>query len=507
MHRNFSKEFAFIVCIFFLQSCNTYEGDTLSIDDETGTAFSVPTPTIELPPENSGEPFASTTFFDLAQLGYMKAEYFISGTANAYINSNEFASNGYWEVEAAESAEYKTRILVYQPIDANDFNGTVVMEWLNVSGGLDAAVDWVTAHNELIEQGYAWVGVSAQYAGVEGGGILSVVALALKTLNSTRYGSLNHPGDSFSYDIFSQAARGITSPAAIDPMEGRQVKQMIAAGESQSAYRLMTYINAFATKWQLFDGYFVHSRVGSSAPLSEAPQTIVNSPSAVFARNDLDVPVMMLQTETDLFILESYASRQADSDQFRLWEVAGASHADAYTTVVGFSDTGDDSSIANIITTTDPVPGIISCDLNINSGPQHFVVRAAIAALDKWIKTGEAPTKAARLEVTGDPAAFVKDAHGNVVGGVRTPYVDVPTAVLSGEGQSGDNEICFLFGTTALFDDTKLTELYADHASYVEAVRESTERAVESGFILENDGKLIIEAAEKSLVATTGSSE
>ena len=91
VHRNFFKEVAFIICVFFLQSCNTYEGDALSIDDETGTASSVPTPVIELPPENSGEPFASTTFFDLAQLDYMKAEYFISGTANAYINSNEFA--------------------------------------------------------------------------------------------------------------------------------------------------------------------------------------------------------------------------------------------------------------------------------------------------------------------------------------------------------------------------------------------------------------------------------
>ena len=42
------------------------------------------------------------------------------------------------------------------------FNGTVVVEWLNVSGGVDAAPDWTFAHTELIREGYAWVGVSAQ---------------------------------------------------------------------------------------------------------------------------------------------------------------------------------------------------------------------------------------------------------------------------------------------------------------------------------------------------------
>src|SRR2546428_7474044 len=30
--------------------------------------------------------------------------------------------------------------------------------------------DWTDAHTELIRDGFAWMGVSAQYAGVEGGG-------------------------------------------------------------------------------------------------------------------------------------------------------------------------------------------------------------------------------------------------------------------------------------------------------------------------------------------------
>ena len=64
-------------------------------------------------------------------------------------------------------AQYTTRAVVMRPIDPHRFNGTVVVEWLNVSGGADAGPDWILAHNELIREGFAWVGVSAQKVGVD----------------------------------------------------------------------------------------------------------------------------------------------------------------------------------------------------------------------------------------------------------------------------------------------------------------------------------------------------
>jgi len=85
---------------------------------------------------------------------------------------------------------------VYRPTSPKGFNGTVVVEWLNVSGGLDTSPDWTDAHAELIRDGFAWMGVSAQYAGVEGGGtILGILDLPLKTVDPARYGSLVHPGE------------------------------------------------------------------------------------------------------------------------------------------------------------------------------------------------------------------------------------------------------------------------------------------------------------------------
>ena len=51
---------------------------------------------------------------------------------------------------------------MYRPVDAKDFNGTVMVEWHNVSSGLDARARLDVAHDELIREGDAWVGVTAQ---------------------------------------------------------------------------------------------------------------------------------------------------------------------------------------------------------------------------------------------------------------------------------------------------------------------------------------------------------
>ncbi|MEO8605150.1 MAG: alpha/beta hydrolase domain-containing protein [bacterium] len=463
-----------------------------------GCAPAVADPTLEGPISGgSGAPFVAATFFNLAQVGYQQAEYFYAGTATAYVNTGALGTDGRWGVEAGTSAAYKTRMLVYRPIDAAAFNGTVLVEWLNVSGGLDSAPDWISAHTELTRSGYVWVGVSAQLVGVEGGngGILQA---SLKKQDPLRYGSLHHPGDSFSYDMYSQAAQALRHPAGIDPLAGLAIERVIAAGESQSAFRMVTYINAIHPLTHLFDGFLVHSRGGGSAALSEPPQTRIQTPNGVIVRDDVDVPVMIFQTETDVLGLGSLAARQPDSTHVRLWETAGTAHADTYTLLVGMSDLGNSPDVAKLVVTADPIPGIISCSSPLNSGPQHWVLKAAIAALDSWLRDGTAPPTAPRIAVaSGPPSAIQRDANGNALGGIRTSYVDVPLATLSGEGQSGSG-FCAIFGTTVPFDAEKLQALYPTHADYVAAVVSSTDAAVDAGFVLPPDGELIKTFAENS---------
>jgi hypothetical protein len=451
-----------------------------------------------------GTPWVSATSFDLSAAGYTEEEFFVSGTARAFANVGELGPDGAWTVTPAGSAAYKTRIVVFRPTDATRFNGSVIVEWLNVSGGLDAAPDWTSAHTELMRRGYAWVGVSAQRVGIEGGGsLLPIPGLpdtSLKGFDPGRYSSLTHPGDSFSYDIFTQAGRLLRTKGTIDPLGGLKPKRVIAAGESQSAFRLVTYVNAVDPLARVYDGFLIHSRGGGGAALSEVPEPAIAVPSMAPIRDDVRVPVLTFQTETDLMTLGYLSNRQPDSDKFRLWEVPGTAHADTYTLKVGATDQGDDPSVADIVITSAPIPGIIECDVPINSGPQHFVLNAAIAALNDWVTdSSKLPPKALRLETAGAPAAYVLDDNGNVKGGIRTPYVDAPTAALSGLGQSGTG-FCLIFGTTVPFDAAKLASLYKTHAAYVDAVNQATDAAVASGFILAPDAALIKAAAKASTI-------
>src|SRR4051812_39098920 len=115
-----------------------------------------------------GKPNLLLGAYDLATLGYRAEEFFVSGTAESY------APPG--------SADYTTRIVVLTPSEEGAFNGTAIVEWLNVSGGIDAPAVWLMAHREIARSGYAYVGVSVQRVGVEGGANLVGMDMSLKVL-------------------------------------------------------------------------------------------------------------------------------------------------------------------------------------------------------------------------------------------------------------------------------------------------------------------------------------
>jgi hypothetical protein len=106
------------------------------------------------------------TKVDLPRVGYVQREYAATGTAGSYRVAGSLTGDGRWSFVRDASAPYRTRVLVRAPAKAAAFSGTVVVEWLNVSGGVDANPDWVSLHEEIVRAGDAWIGVSAQRIGV-----------------------------------------------------------------------------------------------------------------------------------------------------------------------------------------------------------------------------------------------------------------------------------------------------------------------------------------------------
>ena len=92
---------------------------------------------------------------------------------------------------------YKTRIVVRRPISANLFNGTVLVEWFNVTNGYDVEADWFQSYEHFMRSGYAWVGVSAQRAGVD---FMRAWSARYASLDVTQGGSITN--DALSYDIY-----------------------------------------------------------------------------------------------------------------------------------------------------------------------------------------------------------------------------------------------------------------------------------------------------------------
>ena len=364
-----------------------------------------------------------------------------------------------------------------------------------MSSGADAAPDYTYVADELLRGGYVWVGVSAQRIGIEGGPLAVEVpggeavglGKGLRALDPARYGALHHPGDAFSYDIYTQVARALLTPGEVDPLDGLDVERLLAVGESQSAYALTTYVDGVQPLTAAFDGFLIHSRGGSAAPLGEPgagidlASSLGGQPTAI--RTDGEAPVIVVETETDVLgILSYFPARQPDDDHFRLWEVAGTAHADLFQ--VGANE------------------AILGCAQPINRGQQVFVVRAALRHLDTWVRDGTPAPEAPRLaveEATKSPS-FVHDAVGNATGGVRTPAVEVPVDVLSGMTAEGTSVLCLLMGSTVPISADQLGQLYTSRDEYLAAYEAAADEMINAGFALADDRDQLLDGAHPSRI-------
>jgi hypothetical protein len=436
----------------------------------------------------------------VAPEGWEDTEYVASGIASDYEVVGEFGDDGLWTFQPRNEAPYRTRVLVRRPVDPGRCSGVVLVEWLNVSGGVDANPDYSTLREEILRQGHIYVAVSAQRIGVEGGPVLVGVpgsqgpaGQGLKRIDPERYGSLSLPGDGFSFSIFGQVGRAMWRGGA--PLGGCRPEMVLAVGESQSAIALTTFYNGVQARDPVFSGFFVHSRGNTTLPLVEPGESadlagsIGRALRPVF-RGGLRAPVFDLQAEGDITgILGSSGVRQADGPTFALWEVAGTAHADRR--LIG------------------PLADVLDCGAPVNDGPLHVVAKAGLRHLVSWVRDGESPPPAPRIELAPGPAPTIRrDADGIAVGGLRTPPVEVPAEVLSGEPGSNPDIICLLLGSTVPLPEERIAELYTDRADYLDRYGAAVQDAIDRGYILEEDRRAIEAYARPERVASVvGSGE
>ena len=422
--------------------------------------------------------------------GYLEEERFFSGTATAYQKAGAWGLDGRWEATPGTTADYRVRMLVRRPSNPARFNGVLVVEWLNVSAQVEGAADYMQMEEELIREGYAWVGIGAQAIGINAPGN------GLKAWDGARYASLTHPGDAYSYDIFSQGAQALRHPQGADLLGGLRIRHVLATGRSQSAFRLVTYVNAIHPLTKLFDGYLVHSRGANASGITAegmGRDAATPIPAGAHIRTDVDVPVLDLQTEGDMVALRSHLTRQEPNPHYRRWEIAGAAHAETPRWVVDVPP---------------PLDFGQGCKDAVNAAPHHAVVKAALHALTRWVRDGAIPRQSPAIELADVAAAdpMIRDTFGNAKGGIRLPELEAPTARMDGglnavaQAAPGAPNFCFLFGHTVPFDAPALASLYPTHDAYVKKFAAAADALERDGYWLRPEADQARRAAEQSRI-------
>ena len=391
------------------------------------------------------------SWHQLAPFGYEEQEYFVSGTARTL---------------AGKQAAYRTRIIVFRPKSEKRFNGTVMLDWVNVTAQFENPVDSLEARELLLRDGYAFVHVSAQAAGV------CCIPLTPQGWDPVRYASLNHPGDNYAQDMFTQVARALRGEGTgVDPMPGLNVKSVLAAGQSQSASRLYAYVNENQRAAGAIDGFLIHG--GGEKSFAEK----------------LTVPVMHLLSDR-----EADPTPPTSDPNYRLMEIAGTGHSGyfiGYQQVFGASrrvaslPAADKQGFRDLIEQAGNYGQLYSplhpaCIVAGSTMPMHYATSTALHQLNRWVRTGKAPKKTPRYQFSG--GALAKDGDRNALGGIRLPPVEVPVATY-------ESNLCQLGGLTIPFTELQLIQRYGTYAAYRQKMATATDTAVRQGWLLPVDAK------------------
>jgi hypothetical protein len=438
-------------------------------------------------------------YYDFADVGYTLEEFFVTGMAKSYVSG-------------MAPKPFGARMVVVRPTDAGDFNGTVLAEWENVTGQFPAGPGMVWLHHHILPKGYGYVAINAQAVGHD----------FLQKWDPIRYAPLGtHPGDDYSYDIFSQAVAAIRSRASRgegQPMEGLRVRRVVGYGQSQSAGRLNSYMNLAQNDADVLDAAIIQADGGTRKSFP-----------------DLQVPLVQFETEDAIVATEP--DPQNDPRYYRLWEVVGTAHLGSENQSPGvatvptaatigqpalpwkydaaywehnhYGEEGPSASSAVPVPTTgaalppfpDGVPRVPFVPRSApgaaggcggNEMPFRYALEGALEGLHNWLRGGRSLPRAPRA-VFDENGVLQRDRFGNARGGLRLPPIDVPVATYRPDG-------CSLFGSTTPLTPDVLLDLYPTHDDYVDEMRDAIETAVDRRFMTPEGGAQLLRKAKRSLV-------
>ena len=356
---------------------------------------------------------------DIATYDYVMEEYFIEGTAGT--------------LENGDPAPYSSRFVVLRPSNIANFSGMMLIETQHPGAGIFQTASYARVGGMMA--GHMFVGVTNTQDQLGGGTHVSSV-------NAPRYAGLSiEGGEGAQNPIIAQVAALMQLD---NPLGEEWVPEWVvmtgASATSRTAVNFMTQPNGNTAPENALpggdapvDAMFVWDNVGFADTNEEGEDirdTHLDGPLA-------GVPsiVMATQLEWDAdYTVANQDMRSDDTELYRLYQVPGMPH-------IGTRYLSD----AN------------ACDLQPMS---RFMTEAyvylGVERMYEWLANDVDPGNA-RVEF--DDGGYVRDEHGNAVGGVRSPQVDVPTVAFMSPNAGGVGP-CNLAGYDEPFDEATLDDLY-----------------------------------------------
>ena len=458
---------------------------------------------------------------DLDKAGFVEEEYLVSGNANVYD----------WDADPSKDlivkikdAPYTGRILVRRPKDPAKFSGTVVVETMNPARGYDMSMIFGWISQRILDRGDMWIGVSmpgvtdslhrfdARYSKVSFANPLPEAqracaapaggaAAAGRGGRGGRGGAgANATEAGLRLDMLAQVASWVKSNDASNPVRGR-VKYAFLTGHTGGD--VASYVASVARQTRLangkpiYDGFIAHSGSNAGALMNCGRTLAANDPRQTPGQGT-GVPFVVLKTQTDLPFEAPRPDSDAPNDILRVYDLPAAAHADdfmfAYQPLAAQQSKASDRSP---VTAEWPFDG--PCDVSyirMNPYPQGYLIDGVLENLERYARDKTPLPKAPRVSMTGsgDSAKPQLDQYGNAVGGLRLPYIDVPTGtyheVLSGGG-GGGGAACGSMGYLETWPWQKTMGIYGTYNNYVQKVNASIQKAVADRLLTPADAERV----------------
>ncbi|GAA0277000.1 hypothetical protein GCM10009527_086710 [Actinomadura nitritigenes] len=441
---------------------------------------------------------------DLASAGYREDEYLVTGSATAWTYDADLRA-----VPADTDVRYTTRVLIRRPAEPARFNGVVQAEPLHPE--YDTANTWRVLHPWIMRTGAAWVGITQEPR----------IAESMRAeFDPVRYGELSIPTSSLRYDIVADIVTALRTRAAGLWDEGPDIARAYLSGWSMTGSFCRVFLGeGFHERRRLpggaavFDGYVVGISSGGAAGAGyPGLSDDTDQPGMGDRRRTIgghDAPVIELLSEVESETHGPVLRPDGDdpADRYRLYQVAGTSH----------DSTGPDQ-----VTTNQeqyrrrglPVPSRRIVEMS-SDARLDFVARAVFSLLDRWVAEGQAPPHADRFvfdgERHGDAVSLARDEHGNVLGGIRTPWIATPVARYHPHSTPVPGAcrpspwmptvepaaMTWLAGNMTPFSAESLDARYPIAENYLNRYRESCLALLAQGFLLWPEVEPLLVAAEQ----------